>query len=76
MNNRRRIYLNETYKNLSMLRDIVERLKEQEETACDNMSKGLQGLECYGKAKNAIYNLKEALNSMDDALEYIECAVE
>lgn len=76
MNNRRRIYLNETYKNLSMLRDIVERLKEQEKTARDNMFEGLQGLECYEKAKNAIYNLEEALNSMNDALEYIECAVE
>lgn len=72
MNRMRRKALSDIMDKLEELKADLEALKDEEEEYRDNMPDNLQGSERYELAENACDNLGSALDSLDDAVSYIE----
>ena len=76
MNKERRKSLREIQSKLERLGEDLEALKEEEEEYRDNMPENLQESERYQRADEVCDLLQEALESMDNAYQQIEEAVE
>lgn len=76
MNKERRKSLREIQSKLERLGQDLEALKEEEEEYRDNMPENLQESERYQRADEVCDLLQEALESMDNAYQQIEEAVE
>lgn len=76
MNKERRKSLREIQSKLESLGQDLETLKEEEEEYRDNMPENLQESERYQRADEVCDLLQEALESMDNAYQQIEEAVE
>lgn len=76
MNKPRRNSLNNLYEKLAELRELLEEVKAEEEEAFDNIPESLWGTERYEISEQAIENMDLALDSLDEALSYIESAAE
>ena len=76
MNKERRKSLREIQSKLDRLGQDLETLKEEEEEYRDNMPENLQESERYQRADEVCDLLQEALESMDNAYQQIEEAVE
>lgn len=76
MNKERRKSLREIQSKLESLGQDLEDLKEEEEEYRDNMPENLQESERYQRADEVCDLLQEALESMDNAYQQIEEAVE
>lgn len=75
MNANRRGRLNDALKMLSSVAVIVENVCDKEEDCLDNYPENLQSTERFGKIEDAVDNLNEALEKIDDAKGYIESAI-
>ncbi len=75
MNANRRGRLNDALKMLSSVAVIVESVCDKEEDCLDNYPENLQSTERFGKIEDAVDNLNEALEKIDDAKGYIESAI-
>jgi len=75
MNNKRRKNLNNLIKKTQELKDILEALKDEEEEYKENIPENLQNSERYNISENACDNLDYAMDSFDEIISYIECAV-
>ena len=76
MNKERRKSLREIQSKLDRLGQDLETLKEEEEEYRDNMPENLQERDRYQRADEDCDLLQEALESMDNAYQQIEEAVE
>lgn len=76
MNKERRKSLREIQSKLERLGQDLEVLKEEEEEYRDNMPENLQESDRYQRADEVCDLLQEALESMDNAYQQIEEAVE
>lgn len=76
MNKERRKSLREIQSKLESLGQDLEALKDEEEEYRDNMPENLQESERYQRADEVCDLLQEALESMDNAYQQIEEAVE
>lgn len=76
MNKERRKSLREIQSELERLGQDLEALKDEEEEYRDNMPENLQESERYQRADEVCDLLQEALESMDNAYQQIEEAVE
>ena len=76
MNKERRKSLREIQSKLDRLGQDLETLKEEEEEYRDNMPENLQESDRYQRADEVCDLLQEALESMDNAYQPIEEAVE
>lgn len=76
MNNIRRKKLAKLYEEIENIKFLLEEIQEEEQEAFDNIPENLEGTERYEKAEEAVCNLESAVNSLEEALEYIECAQE
>ncbi len=76
MNKERRKSLREIQSKLDRLGQDLETLKEEEEEYRDNMPENLQESDRYQRADEVCDLLQEALESMDNAYQQIEEAVE
>ena len=76
MNKERRKSLREIQSKLDRLGQELETLKEEEEEYRDNMPENLQESDRYQRADEVCDLLQEALESMDNAYQQIEEAVE
>ena len=76
MNKERRKSLREIQSKLDRLGQDLEALKEEEEEYRDNMPENLQESDRYQRADEVCDLLQEALESMDNAYQQIEEAVE
>jgi len=75
VNANRRGRLNDALKMLSSAAVIVENVCDKEEDCLDNYPENLQSTERFGKIEDAVDNLNEALEKIDDAKGYIESAI-
>lgn len=75
MNNVRRKELNKIIESLEILKGELETLHEEEEMCRDNMPESLWGSEKYERADEACENLESAFGSLEEAIEYIDNAV-
>lgn len=76
MNNTRRKQLQAIYTKLEELKGELETVTADEEEARDNIPESLWNSERYEKAEEACNNLTEAVDYLDNVLEYIETAME
>jgi len=76
MNNTRRKQLQAIYTKLEELKEELATVTADEEEARDNIPESLWNSERYEKAEEACNNLTEAVDYLDNVLEYIETAME
>ena len=60
---------------LSLIEDaknILEEVKDEEETAMDNMPENLQGTARYEQMEDAVCNLEDAVCNLEDAVDSIQ----
>ena len=76
MNKIRRKQLQEIIDRIEDLKSDLEALKEEEEEYRDNMPENLQSSERYELADEACNNLNYAFDDLEDAVSYIEEAIE
>lgn len=72
MNRVRRKALADIQEQLETLRDEPEGLMVEEEEYRDNIPENLQGSERYETADTACYNMSNAIESLEEAADYIE----
>lgn len=76
MNNARRKMITEALDMLYRAKDILDMAREEEEEYRDNMPENLTSSERYEKADNAVYELEDAVDSLEDMTTRIEEAIE
>lgn len=75
MNAKRRKRIQDTLNILSEQLELLEELKAEEQEYVDNIPENLQGSERYEAAEEAAYNLEEAYDLVNDAIEKLEEAM-
>lgn len=75
MNRVRRKALADIQEQIETLRDELEGLMEEEEEYRDNIPENLQGSERYETADTACDNMNSAIESLEQAADYIEDAM-
>lgn len=76
MNKLRRKEINEIANEVENLQNRIEALSEEEQDYQDNMPENLQGSERWELADQAICQLGEAINSLEEVLLALESAAE
>lgn len=76
MNNTRRKALRALLEQLSVIRNNLEELTENEENCRDNMPEGLWDSEQYEAIDAAADNLRSAVESLEEAESFIDDAIE
>ena len=76
MDNERRKTLREVSRVLSSAASTVERICERESDCLDNYPENLQGTDRYEKMEQAVDNLTEASEKLDEAMACILAAME
>lgn len=74
MNKQRRARLAEAHSLLGRAVSIVERAKDEEQDSFDNLPENLQSSERGELMEEAIDELQTAIDSINDAMEHIDCA--
>lgn len=75
MDNKKRGRLRDAIKLLDGASAIVSEVCDKEEDCLDNYPENLQGTERFEHMENAVDNLNEALESIDEAKTQIETAI-
>ena len=75
MNNERRDKLRGAMRKLTDVQSIVETVCDKEEDCLDNYPENLQGTERYDQTEDAVDNLNNALEKLEEAKEHIEAAI-
>ena len=75
MNKLRRTNLEKVIRSIEDAMSELECLKEEEEEYRDNMPENLQGSERYERADEACDNLYSAVSSLEEAISYIDYAI-
>ena len=68
MNNQRRIKLREVNIYINSILNMIESVRDDEESAFDNMPENLQG-------SNRAFEMEENIDYLDDAIDYLNDAV-
>lgn len=76
MNKVRRKALTELAEQFEALKENLEAIMEEEEEYRDSIPENLQGSERYEKSDEACDNLSNAVDAVDEILEYLEAAQE
>lgn len=74
MNKRRRTKLSEAYSLLDRAVSIVEIVKDEEQDSFNNLPDNLQGSESGELMEESIDELQTTIDSINDAMEHIDCA--
>lgn len=74
MNKQKRARLSEAHSLLGRAVSIVERAKDEEQDSFDNLPENLQSSERGELMEEAIDELQTAIDSINDAMEHIDCA--
>jgi len=74
VNKQRRARLSEAHSLLGRAVSIVERAKDEEQDSFDNLPENLQSSERGEIMEEAIDELQTAIDSINDAMEHIDCA--
>ena len=76
MNNDRRKRIDAVKEKLNDLISEIETLYDEEEEYRDNIPENMQGGDRYQMAEAAADNLQSAIDSAEEAVEYLESATE
>ena len=76
MNKQRRKRLAEAMELLQQAQEIIEEVRDEEQGAFDNLPEGLQYSERGEAMEEAISNLEEAYDGMDDIISCVEATGE
>jgi len=72
MNNQRRKALEEMRAKLEDIKGDIEYLRDEEQEYIDNMPESLQSGEKHETAENAVTNMDEAINGLEDILSNVD----
>lgn len=76
MNKARRAKLSAVINVLTELKDSVEILQDEEQTAFDNLPESMQESERGEAMQDAADNMSDAMDLLDEAIEALESAME
>lgn len=76
MNKQRRKQIEDVTGKIRDLLADLENLRDEEEEYKDNIPENLQGSERYENAEECVYDLTEAIDSIESALEDIDNCIE
>lgn len=76
MNAQRRKWINSVWDKLDELKSEIESIMEEEQEAYDNLPESIQDGERGEKMQEAIDNLSNSMDSIDEAISYLESAIE
>ena len=76
MNKERRTKIGNVITALNTLRDQVQDIHDDEDTALGNLPESLEGSDRYDMMQEAVDNLDEALSSLEDAIDFLDSARE
>jgi len=72
MNKARRAALNAIVNGITELKDALENVHDDEETAMDNMPESLQETERYEIMEEAVDAMSDAIDALDEAIDALE----
>lgn len=72
MNNTRRKQIKNIISKLSDIKNEIDDIAVDEEDCLDNIPENLQESERYEKSEAALENLNDALDTVDELIEYLE----
>lgn len=75
MDDKRRGRLRDALKMLASAANIVDSVCDKEQDCLDNYPENLQGTERYERMEDAVDNLNDALEKIDDAKSFVELAI-
>lgn len=75
MNNKKRSVLERAVLLLEKVSEYVSQVEDDEQNALDNIPENLQSSERYEKIEDAVSNLENAINGIDEVKENIELAM-
>lgn len=76
MNNKRRKQISEVLGTLDYLRETIEDIHAEEEEAFENLPESLEGSDRYDAMEEAVSNLEDAVDLVDELIEALENAKE
>lgn len=76
MNNERRKNLRKCMNDIEHIMNVISEIVEEEQDYMYNMPESLQNSERYEKAEEAVDNIESCLDSLNEACNYIESAIE
>ena len=76
MNNKRRKQVSEVLGTLDYLRETIEDIHAEEEEAFENLPESLEGSDRYDAMEEAVSNLEDAVDLVDELIEALENAKE
>lgn len=76
MNAQRGKWINSVWDKLDELKSEIESIMEEEQEAYDNLPESIQDGERGEKMQEAIDNLSNSMDSIDEAISYLESAIE
>lgn len=76
MTKARRVKLNAVIEALRTLKDNVEEILDEEDTAMSNMPESLQESDRYYAMEDACDSMSDAMDAIDEAIDSLESAVE
>ncbi len=76
MNNKRRKQISEVLNSLEDLREAIESIHADEEDAFENLPESLEGSDRYDAMEEAVSNLEDAVDLVDELIEALENAKE
>ena len=76
MNKTRRAQIQRIIDEIGCLQQDIEELQDEEQDYMDNMPENLQQSDRYYTAEEAVSNLSSAVDSIADAVSYLESAME
>lgn len=74
MNKQRRKHIQALVEQLRDIKDTVDELHDEEETAMDNMPENTQSGDRWEKMQEAVSDLELAVDSLEEAISYLESA--
>ena len=76
MNKERRKLIQNIIDRLGEIREDIDTVTEEERDYCDSIPENLQGSERYDRAEEAVTNLEDAMDNVDEAIGMLESAME
>lgn len=76
MNNKRRKQISDVLGTLNYLRETIEDIHAEEEEAFENLPESLEGSDRYDAMEEAVSNLEDAVDLVDELIEALENAKE
>lgn len=72
MNSDRRKRIKTVIQTIQTCTDIIDMVRDEEETAMDNMPENMQDSDRYSAMEDAVTNLEDAIEALDESVQKLE----